>query len=88
MNREIKKVEIEWLDSISDTNPVWQYPDNAIKNYKSSKEHFTSVGYLFYKDKKITVIANSLHYDSINVITKVGGIFTIPTGAITKIKYI
>ena len=90
MKGKVKKVEIEWLDSIQD-KIVWQWIDECVRNAKNSKEVFKSIGYLIYQNKKITLLATSLHFpyggkkENKNI-EKIGSIFIIPTGAIIKIK--
>ena len=86
---KIRRVEVSWIDSISD-KIIWQWIPQAIKDAKTSKEIFKSIGYLIYQNKKITLIASSLHFpyegEKTKTIDRAGTLFTIPTGAIIKIK--
>lgn len=87
MKTRYKLIKIAWLDSLGDNQPIWQLPEEVKQNFKKSQEHFISVGYLIYQDKKNTVLANSIHYaDDGKQIGRIGGIFSVPTGAIFQTK--
>ena len=84
---KVAKAEIEWIDSTADHEKVLWWIEDYIKDLKTSKESFKSIGYIIYRDKKITTLATSLHFDKDGLLTKVGAIFSIPTGCIKKITY-
>jgi len=81
---KIYKVEIQWRDSCQESKP-WHWIDEYFELEKKSKETFKSIGYLIKKDKKNITLSHSLHYSKDGNLEKIGGIFTIPTGAIIKI---
>ena len=83
----VELIEVHWDDSMLDTQ-VWWYPEEWIETRAKKQEKFKTIGYKFYKDKNIIAFANSIHYDEDGNISKLGTIFTIPVGCITKIKYL
>lgn len=84
--KKLPLVKITWLDSLRFTEKVWWNIDEVMEENKD--EFFTSVGYLIEKGKKHTIIANSVHHYTDSSGDRVGDVFSIPTGCITKIQYL
>lgn len=82
--KKLRRVEITWNDSFSRTS-TWYDLDLVSKI--SPNDYITSIGYLVKKDKKIAIIAQSLHFED-SFPTKGGHIFEIPMGCIKKIKFL
>lgn len=84
--KELRLVKITWLDSLRFSEKVWWNVSEVME--QAQDEYFTSVGYLIERGKIHTIIANSIHHYQNPTEIRVGDVFSIPTGCITKIEYL
>lgn len=84
--KKIKRVEIEWADSIANRAEVWQDIKDFLEDFED--EPFRTIGYLIRKDKDFVHVCQSLHETVDGEATRGAEYFTIPTGCIRKIKYL
>jgi hypothetical protein len=82
--KKIRRVEIDWIDSISEA-VVWH---NTIDVCEEPKDNFKSIGYLVDTTKNYYHLAASLHFDDDGQPNRAGSIFRIPKGCVLKVRKI
>ena len=70
-------VIVEWLDIIG--NDTWKTKSEAAQ---TEPQRFVTVGYLLRDDEKAVVVCSTYSFDD----DTVGGITSIPKGAVTAVK--
>jgi len=80
-------VHIVWRDALSNTM-FWESLDNIVDSLDEERDLMETVGQIVEIDDHYITIASSIHYDSCGDPAKAGGVLSIPTGCIIKMRKI
>ena len=77
-----KLVWIEWTDAATHGGPEWVYAEDAMKYCTSSPPVMNTIGFILNKTDEFVAVTDTIGSE------ETGSVNVIPTGMITKIKYL
>lgn len=81
-----RRVEVDWVDSIS-WYKIWDNITDVVENYeKNGMERMKTVGYMVANTKGYVILAQNLHFNDDNTVSRGGGFFILPKGCVSNIK--
>ena len=80
-------VHIVWRDALGNT-AFWEDLDSVVDDLSRESDLMETVGQIVEIDDRYVTIASSIHYNSLHEAVKAGGIFSVPTGCIIKMRKI
>jgi hypothetical protein len=78
-------VYVIWRDALGSSIP-WESIDDVEKDVRGKWDTIETVGYFVYQDKRYLTLAQSVQFNKLSEPCKLGGVFSIPTGCIIKMR--
>lgn len=78
-------VRVVWRDALG-SNKSWEDIDDTKEEVKGTWDIMESIGFFIYQDKRYLTLSQSVQFNRLSELCKFGGVFSIPTGCIVKMR--